>query len=111
MLATLSIAFNDKAESSKVLVPAEQQRVADALEDDAQVMSNAQLEELLADQPTDVRQEIVSINADARPLALQVALLVPLLAALIGLLSSFRMIGLPDPAPSATVEGDANLST
>ena len=44
MLATLSIAFTDKAESSKVLPPAEQQQVADALEDDAEVMSNTQLE-------------------------------------------------------------------
>jgi MFS family permease len=105
MLAALSIAFTEKAESSKVLVPAEQQRVADALEDDAQVMSNGQLEELLAGQPADIREEIVSINTDARPLALQVALLVPLLAALIGLLSSFRMMRLPDPAPSPAVEG------
>ncbi|HET9197106.1 MAG TPA: MFS transporter [Solirubrobacterales bacterium] len=99
MLAALSIAFTEKAESSQVLAPAEQQRVADALEDDAQLMSNAQLEELLVDQPADVRDEIVSINEDARPLALQVALLIPLLAALIGLLSSFRMMRLPDPAP------------
>jgi MFS family permease len=107
MLATLSIAFADKAESSKVLAPAEQQRVADALEDDAQVMSNAQLEELLTGQPADVREEIVSINTDARPLALQVALLVPLLAALIGLLSSFRMMRLPDPAPAKALDQPA----
>lgn len=99
MLAALSIAFTDKAESSQVLAPTEQQRVADALEDDAQLMSNAQLEELLVDQPADVSEEIVSINDDARPLSLQIALLVPLLAALIGLLSSFRMMRLPDPEP------------
>jgi MFS family permease len=104
MLAALSIAFTQKSEASNVLTPPEQQRVADALEDDAQVMSNAQLEELLAGQPNDVRNEIVSINTDARPLALQAALAVPLLAALIGLLSSFRMIRLPDPTPSASVE-------
>ncbi len=104
MLATLSIAFTDKAQSSDVLAPAEQQRVADALEDDAQIMSNAQLEGLLAGQPDDVREEIVAINADARPLALQVALAVPLLAALIGLLSSFGMVRLPDPLPSPAVE-------
>ena len=67
-------------------------------------MSNAQLEELLADQPADVSDEIVSINIDARPLALQIALLVPFLAALIGLLSSFRMMRLPDPAPPASAE-------
>jgi MFS family permease len=99
MLATLSIAFTDKAQSSDVLVPAEQQRVADALEDDAQIMSNAQLDELLADQPEDVRAEIVAINTDARPLALQVALGIPLLAALVGLLSSLRMMRLPEPLP------------
>jgi EmrB/QacA subfamily drug resistance transporter len=101
MLATLSIAFTDKAESSKVLTPAEQQRVADTLEDDAQVMSDAQLDELLVGKPADVSKEIVEINEDARPLALQIALAVPLLAALIGLFSSFRMMRLPDPAPLA----------
>jgi LPXTG-motif cell wall-anchored protein len=100
MLAALSIAFTEKAESSKVLAPAEQQRVADALEDDAQLMSNAQLEEVLAGQPQEVREEIVSINTDARPLALQIALLVPLFAALLGLLISFRMVRLPQPAPA-----------
>jgi MFS family permease len=107
MLATLSIAFTDMAESSKVLVPAEQQRVADVLEDDAQVMSDAQLDALLAGQPADVRDEIVRINDDARPLALQVALGVPLLAALVGLLASFRMMRLPDPAPSVAADGAA----
>ena len=97
MLSALSIAFTHKSEASDVLTPPEQQRVAEVLEEDAQVMSDAQLEELLAGKPEDVREEIVAINADARPLALQVALLVPLLAALIGLLCSIRMIRLPDP--------------
>ena len=59
--------------------------MAEALEDDAEVMTNTQLEELLADEPPDVQDEIIRINTDARPRALQVALLVPLLAALIGL--------------------------
>jgi LPXTG-motif cell wall-anchored protein len=105
MLATLSIAFTAKAESSKVLVPAEQQRVANALEDDAEVMSDAQLNEVLDGQPEDVQAEILSINADARDLALQVALLIPLLVSLIGLLSSFRMMRLPDPGPATVSEG------
>jgi len=100
LLATLSIAFTNEAEASKVLAPAEKQRVADALEDDAQVMSNTQLEELLAGQPKDVQAEIVSINTEARPLALQVALLVPILAGLLGLFNSFRMLRLPDPVAS-----------
>ena len=48
-----SFAFTNMAEDSTVLPPAEQQQVADALEDDAEVMSNTQLEELLAGQPAD----------------------------------------------------------
>ena len=105
MLATLSIVFTDMANDSAVLAPAEQERVADALEDDAEVLSNTQLEELLVDQPEDVRAEIVRINTDARPRALQVALLVPLLAGLIGLLNSFRMVRLPDPERASSADG------
>ena len=107
MLATLSITFTDMAEASTVLEPAEQQRVANALEDDAQVMSNTQLDELLVGQPEDVQAEIIRINTDARPLALQVALLVPILAGLVGLFNSFRMMRLPDITPSASAEGMA----
>jgi EmrB/QacA subfamily drug resistance transporter len=107
MLATLSVTFTDMAQASTVLAPAEQQRVANALEDDAQVMSNTQLEELLASQPEPVQDEIVRINTDARPLALQVALLVPILASLVGLFNSFRMMRLPDLKPSGSVEGMA----
>jgi predicted MFS family arabinose efflux permease len=107
MLATLSIAFTNMAGASTVLAPAEQQRVANALEDDAQVLSNTQLQELLAGQPEEVQDEIIRINTDARPLALQVALLVPILAGLVGLFNSFRMVRLPDLKPSGSVEGMA----
>jgi MFS family permease len=107
LLATLSIAFTHMAESSKVLSSAQQQQVADALEDDAQVVSNTQLEQQLAGQPKDVQAEIIRINTDARHTALQVALLIPIIAGLLGLLNSFRMMRLPDPEPSAAVEGAA----
>jgi hypothetical protein len=107
MLATLSFAFTKMAEDSSVLAPAEQQQVAAALEDDAELMSNTQLAEVLAGQPPDVQAEILRINTDARPLALQVALLVPILAALIGLINSFRMVRMPEPVPSASMEGMA----
>jgi hypothetical protein len=107
MLATLSITFTNMAEASTVLEPAEQQRVANALEEDAQVLSNTQLDELLVGQPEDVQEEIIRINTDARPLALQVALLVPILAGLVGLFNSFRMMRLPDATPSASAEGMA----
>jgi MFS family permease len=101
MLAALSIAFTQMAEASDVLSPAEQQQVADVLEHDAEVMSNTELQLLLADQPPAIQDEIIRINTDARPLALQVALVIPILAALIGLFISFRMMRLPDPAPSS----------
>jgi EmrB/QacA subfamily drug resistance transporter len=107
MLATLSITFTDLANASSVLEPAEKQRVANALEDDAQVLSNTQLDELLVGQPEDVQAEIIRINTEARPLALQVALLIPILAALAGLFNSFRMLRLPDITPSASAEGMA----
>jgi EmrB/QacA subfamily drug resistance transporter len=107
MLATLSITFTNMAQSSAVLPPADQQRVAQALEHDAQVLSNTQLEQQLAGQPERIQDEIIRINTDARPLALQVALLVPILASLVGLFNAFRMMRLPDPAPSGSVEGMA----
>ena len=95
MLAALSITFTQMAESSTVLRPAEQEQVANALEDDAEVMSNTKLEELLVGQPQEVQDEIIRINTDARPIALQVALLIPLLAGLIGLGEL-----VPDDAPT-----------
>jgi EmrB/QacA subfamily drug resistance transporter len=104
MLATLSIAFTQLAQDSTVLAPAAQEQVAGALEDDAQVLSNTQLEEQLAGQPAETREEIVRINTDARPLALQVALLVPVLAGLLGLFNGLRMLRRPDPAPSSAAE-------
>ena len=65
--------------------------MAQVLENDAEVMSNTELDMLLVGQPPEIRDEIVRINTEARPLALQVALLVPILAAVLGLLNSFRM--------------------
>ena len=107
MLATLSLAFTTMAENSAVLSPSEQQQVSTALENDAELMSNTQLEEVIVGQPADVEAEIIRINTDARPLALQVALAIPLLAALAGLFNAFRMTRLPEPEPSGSAEGMA----
>jgi EmrB/QacA subfamily drug resistance transporter len=104
MLAALSISFTNMAESSSVLPPADQERVADVLEDDAQVMSDAQLQELLQGQPEPIQEEILSINTDARHLALQAALLFTLLASVVGVAGALRMTRLPDPEPSAAAE-------
>jgi hypothetical protein len=105
MLATLSLTFTNMADASSVLPADDKQRVAQALEDDAEVMSNTQLESLLVDQPEEIQDEIARINTDSRPIALQVALLVPLLAGLAGLSNSFRMTRLPEPKPSGAAGG------
>jgi hypothetical protein len=97
MLATLSIAFTERSDASDVLPPDDKEHVANVLEDDAEVMSDTQVGELVADEPPDVRDEILSINDDSRDLALQVALALPLIASLMGFAASFRMVRLPDP--------------
>jgi EmrB/QacA subfamily drug resistance transporter len=105
MLASLSLVFTHLADSSTVLSPAEQDKVAKGLEKNAEVMTNTHLDQLLAGQPADVKAEIIHINTRARPIALQIALAVPLIAALLGLVNGFRMTRLPDPEPSAAAEG------
>ena len=104
MLAFLAFSFTNQAEDSAVIPPAQQQQIADTLEDDAQVMSNSQLEPLLAGEPEDVQAEVLRINKQARDRSLQFALIVPVLASLLGLLNAFRMRRLADPVP-ATIEG------
>ncbi|TSD48972.1 MFS transporter [Rhodococcus sp. KBS0724] len=109
MLATLSITFTTMAQSSTVLPQAEQQQVAQVLEDDAEVMSNTQIQQLLVNQSPEIQNEIIRINTDTRPLALQVALLIPLLAGLIGVFNSFRMIRIPEtPSTASNDVPDAN---
>ena len=105
MLATLAISFTTMAQDSTVLPSADKERVAVALEEDAELMSNTQLTQLLEDEPPQIQAEIIRINSEARPLALQVALLVPIIAGLLGLLNSFRMSRLPDLKPSSAAEG------
>jgi hypothetical protein len=105
MLAALSVAFTSLTQSSTVLPPDSKQHVASALEQDAEIMSNSQLEQQLAGQPPEIQAEIIRINTLARPLALQVALLVPLIVAVIGIVNGVRMRRLPDPTPSEAAEG------
>jgi EmrB/QacA subfamily drug resistance transporter len=105
MLAALSFSFTHMTDNSAVIPPDQQQQISDTLETDAQVMSNSQLAPLLADEPAAIQAEILRINADARDLSLQVALLVPVLAGLVGLANSFRMLRLPDITPSAPSAG------
>ncbi len=78
-----------------MIPPAEQAQVAQVLEEDAELMSNTALQAQLAGQPQAIQDEIIRINTEARPIALQVALLVPVLAGLLGFLISLRMMRLP----------------
>jgi MFS family permease len=105
MLASLSLIFTHLTNDSAVLSPTEKTQVSKGLEKNAEVMTNTHLDALLAGQPADVKAEILHINTKARPRALQIALLIPLLAALLGLIQSFRMTRLPDLEPSSAAEG------
>jgi hypothetical protein len=104
MLGSLSLGFTHLSDTSKVLSSNEQAQVSKGLEENAEVMTNTHLAELLKGQPRDVQDEIIRINTKARPIALQFALLIPLLAALAGLFMGFRMTRLPDPVPSSATE-------
>jgi EmrB/QacA subfamily drug resistance transporter len=104
LLATLSIAFTNLTESSKVIPERTQQQVADRLEHDAQVVSSTQLDKSLPSAPPQVHDEIVDINKEATHRALQVALLVPILASLLGVFNGFRMRRLPDVAAAPAAE-------
>jgi EmrB/QacA subfamily drug resistance transporter len=104
LLMTLSFSFTSMANASDVLRPSQQKQVAQTLEHDAQVISNTDLEQLLARESERTQEEIIRINTDARHRALQVALLVPILAAFAGLLNSFRMVRVPEPTPTHAAE-------
>jgi EmrB/QacA subfamily drug resistance transporter len=105
MLWSLALGFTALTESSTVIPPAQQDRIADVLETDAEVMSNSQLQQQIADEPPAVQEEILAINTDARDRSLQIALLVPAVAGLLGLANSLRMRRLPDLAPVAGLDG------
>jgi len=105
MLATMAWAFTALTDASTVIPEDQKQTIATAMEEDAQVVSDTQLQALLVDEPPAVQAEIIAINDDARALSLQVAMLVPVLACLLGFVNAFRMVRLPDIEPSSSLEG------
>ena len=105
MLWALALSFNHQVQASPVIPPAKQQQISAELEHDAEVMSNTQLQQQIAGEPKAVQDEILAINTHARNLSLQIALLVPALASLLGFANSFRMRRLPDITPRANIEG------
>src|SRR6476646_9080158 len=105
MLWALALSFTHLTNESTVIPQAQQQQISAELESDAEVMSNTQLQQQIADEPQHIQDAILAINTDARNRSLQVALLVPALASLLGLANSFRMRRLPDIKPAAPLEG------
>jgi len=105
MLAVLSFSFTNMTNQSTVLPDTQKQQIATHLETSAEVVSNSQLQTEISDQPQPVQDEVLSINKTATHRALQVALLVPLVAAVIGTVNAFRMEKLPDIKPTGDLEG------
>jgi MFS family permease len=105
MLWALAVSFTHLTYESTVIPPAQQQHIAAELKTDAQVMSNTQLQQQIAREPQQIQDAVLAINTEARNRSLQVALLVPAVAGLLGLANSFRMRRLPDISPAAPMEG------
>src|SRR3954466_7366659 len=104
LLATLSLAFTNMSNASPEIPSAQQQEIAQTLEDDAQIVSNTDLEKIVAKEPPEVKAAILDINTDATNLALQIALLVPILAGVLGLFAARNMMRLPVIEPAADLE-------
>ena len=105
MLWALALSFTHQTQASVVIPATQQQQISAKLEHDAEVMSNTALQQQIADEPKAVQEEVLAINTHARNLSLQIALLIPALASLLGLANSFRMLRLPDITPQADIEG------
>jgi EmrB/QacA subfamily drug resistance transporter len=105
MLAVLAFSFTNLTASSTVIPAAQQQQISQTLERDAEIMSTTALDQKITGQPPEVEAAVLAINDEARSRSLQAALLIPLLASLLGLANSFRMLRLPDVTPSADLEG------
>ncbi len=105
MLWALALSFTNQTQASVVIPPAQKNEISAHMEHDAEVMSNTALQHQIADEPKPVEAEVLAINTHARNLSLQFALLIPVLASLLGLLNSFRMLRLPDITPQADIEG------
>jgi hypothetical protein len=105
MLWALAMSFTNQTYASAVIPPAQQQQIATEMNTDAEIMSNTQLQQQIADEPRDVQNAVLAINTKARNRSLQVALLVPAIAGLLGLVNSFRMRRLPEIKPAAPIDG------
>ncbi len=105
MLAALSLSFTALTNASTVIPEGQKASISQALETNAEIVRDTQLQVVVAAEPPAVQAEILAINDRARALSLQIAMLVPVLACLLGLVNAFRMVRLPDVEPAASLEG------
>ncbi len=104
MLGALAFQFTSLTNASTVLTDPQKQQVSTTLNENAEVMTNTKLAELLVGETPEVQAEIIRINTEARPFGLQVALLVPLFSALLGLAAATGMTRQKDVTPAANLE-------
>ena len=101
MLATMAFSFTALTDSSTVIPEDQKQTISTALEENAHIVSDTHLQTLVAEEPPAVQAEITAINDQARARSLQVAMLIPVLACLLGFANAFRMVRLPDIEPAS----------
>ena len=107
MLAFLAFDFTNLVDDSAVIPPAQQQQIVEHAgarrRGHEQLPARAAARRRASGRPGRGAPD----QHEARDRSLQVALLVPLLASLLGLLNSFRMMRLPDPIAAGSGEGMA----
>ncbi len=91
LLATLSLSFTNLVNENDAIPAAQKQQLTSKLETSAEVVSNSQLQTALVGEPQAVREAVLEINETATHRALQIALAVPAIAAITGLLISLHM--------------------
>lgn len=96
MLAAMSFAFTNLTDNSSVIPDGQKANLSAAMESDAELLTDSQVQSAVSDQPAAVQNEVLAINDRARATALQVAMLIPVLACAVGLVNAIRMRRLRD---------------
>jgi Na+/melibiose symporter-like transporter len=91
LISALIAGTSDLTHQSDVLSPDQQQQIDIALQGNVTALSDAQVQEILQDQPPAIVDEVTRINADARDRALGLALASVAIIGLVGLLAAFML--------------------
>jgi MFS family permease len=91
LISALIAGTSDLTHQSDVLSPDQQQQIDIALQGNVTALSDAQVQEILQDQPPAIVDEVTRINAEARDRALGLALASVAIIGLVGLLAAFML--------------------